>query len=333
MPKHINDEVRVSGSEETTPKRARRQQDSFHMRAQRFIITYSQIDEQFDRDTLGPYIKNTFFDHDTLIRSEYILIAVEGHPNTGGYHIHAYIDAGDHFIVNAPTLLDHSGTHPNIKTVRTTPHKVYEYVAKVGDVIFEEGTPPTTPTTPTTPTKVSADTKWSMIIEARSKEEFFKRATEMAPRDTRLHFSSVEAYANWKYRDIPENYVTPGITCNCEDYPQLTDWVQTYIHHTYLGRPKSLVMWGGSRLGKTLWARSLGKHSYFRGLFVLEGFQPTEVKFAIFDELVNGFSTIPNFKPWFKGEQEFVVEDKYMRKQRIIWGKPSIFIGNSDPRE
>lgn len=43
-------------------------------------------------------------------------------------------------------------------------------------------------------------------------------------------------------------------------------------------------------------------------------------------------ATVPNFKAWFGGQQEFVIGDKYMKKQRIAWGKPCIYIGNSDPR-
>ena len=33
---------------------------------------------------------------------------------------------------------------------------------------------------------------------------------------------------------------------------------------------RSLVIFGGTRLGKTLWARSLGNHAYFGGLFSLD---------------------------------------------------------------
>ena len=157
----------------------------FRIRAQRFIITYSQIQADFDQNKLGPFLKSKFFDHDKLVHQEYILIAVEDHPNSGGYHVHIYVDVGDNFIINEPTTLDYCGYHPNIKAVRTTPFKVYEYVLKDGDIMFEEGEPPKAVT------KVSADDKWSTIMEASSKEEFMKRANKMAPRDTVLHYTSV----------------------------------------------------------------------------------------------------------------------------------------------
>jgi hypothetical protein len=141
------------------------------------------------------------------------------------------------------------------------------------------------------------------------------------------------AFAEWRYRTKTTPYKSPGITCHCEDFPQLTDWVQTYLRHPYSGRPKSLVIYGDSLIGKTIWARSLGTHAYFPSLFMLEGFNPETSTYAIFDDLIGGLATIPNFKFWLGEQMEFVTGDKYMRKQRIKWGKPCIYICNDDPRE
>lgn len=66
---------------------------------------------------------------------------------------------------------------------------------------------------------------------------------------------------------------------------------------------------------------------------MLEGFNATESQYAIFDGMEKGLKSIPNFKFWLGGEKEFVIGDKYMRKQRIMWGKPSIYLGNTDPRK
>ena len=48
--------------------------------------------------------------------------------------------------------------------------------------------------------------------------------------------------------------------------------------------------------------------------------------------MLKGMELVPDFKFWMGGQQEFVVGDKYMRKQRIRWGKPSIYLANEDPR-
>jgi hypothetical protein len=66
---------------------------------------------------------------------------------------------------------------------------------------------------------------------------------------------------------------------------------------------------------------------------MLEGFVANKVNFAIFDDLIDGLATIPNFKFWFGGQAAFNVGDKYMKKQRINWLKPCIYISNEDPRQ
>jgi Geminivirus rep protein central domain len=293
------------------------------MRAKRFILTYSQLADSFNRDGLGEHLKSLCPDF------ECISISVEEHPKTGGHHIHVYLDSGKPtgLTINDPLFFDYCEHHPNIKGIQVTPHKAYRYCTKDGVIIFEEGEPPETPS------KTSGDDKWSTIMAASTKEEFLKSAMEHAPRDTVLHFQSLQSFADWKYRDNPEDYSSCEMTCHCEEYPQLTEWVQTNLHSPVQGRPKSLIIWGPSLTGKTLWARSLGKHAYFPGLFMLEGFNADEVQYAVFDDLLNGIHTIPNFKFWLGGQREFVIGDKYMRKQRIKWGKPSILIGNNDPRE
>ncbi|KAN0085082.1 hypothetical protein V8E54_001549 [Elaphomyces granulatus] len=290
------------------------------MRAQRYLLTYSQVPDTFDRDGLGPFLRSIFE------KATCITVAVEEHPTTGGYHLHSYVDASTPFVINEPSLLDWSDCHPNIKPVRTTPHKAYQYTLKDGEVIFEEGE------IPETPSKLSNDDKWTTILEATTKEDFLKAAVDTAPRDSVLHFSSLLTFADWRYRDTPGEFIAPEYECRCESYPTLTDWIKSCLLPKTNGRRKSLIMYGPSLTGKTTWARSQGPHAYFPGLFMLEGFSPSDVEYAIFDDMMHGIYSIPNWKFWLGGQSEFAIGDKYMRKQRITWGKPCIFIGNSDPR-
>ncbi|KAN0085235.1 hypothetical protein V8E54_001702 [Elaphomyces granulatus] len=267
----LDTEAAVSGSESTPPKRQRSQ---FRIRAQRFLLTYSQVHQDFDRDGLGPFLKDIFGD------LECITIAVEEHPTTGGYHLHVYVDKGSTFVINSADLLDFCDVHPNIKPVRTTPHKARDYVLKDGYIIFDEGSPPETPS------KLSADDKWSTILEAITKEDFLKAAVDIAPRDSILHFSSLMTFAEWRYRDTPGEFTTPEYDCHCEEYPILTEWIKSSLLSTTAGRRKSLVIWGPSLTGKTTWARSQGQHAYFPGLFMLEGFSPSNCEYAVFDDMM-----------------------------------------------
>jgi len=103
-----------------------------------------------------------------------------------------------------------------------------------------------------------------------------------------------------------------------------------------LGRPQSLVLYGQSRLGKTLWARSLGKHVNCVGLLsgdVLLKAEREDVKYAIFDDIRGGIKFFPSFKEWLGGQPEVTVKCLYREPKPILWGKPSIWLSNTDPRD
>lgn len=97
-------------------------------------------------------------------------------------------------------------------------------------------------------------------------------------------------------------------------------------------RPRGLVLYGATRLGKTVWARSLGLHAYFGGLFNLDEFNAHDCKYAIFDDISGGFGFFPSYKQWLGGQYEFTVSDKYKHKMSVRWGKPTIWLCNTDPR-
>jgi len=98
-----------------------------------------------------------------------------------------------------------------------------------------------------------------------------------------------------------------------------------------IGRKQSLILWGESRLGKTLWARSLGSHIYWGSQFSLDEFTETAA-YAVFDDMQGGLTFFPSYKSWLGHQADFICTDKYRGKRRIFWGKPAIYLSNSDPR-
>ena len=95
-------------------------------------------------------------------------------------------------------------------------------------------------------------------------------------------------------------------------------------------RVKSLILWGPTRTGKTLFARSLGRHSYFNLQFNLDSFSESS-DYAVFDDIQGGFEFFHAYKGWLGAQKEFVITDKYKRKKTIKWGKPCIMLMNDDP--
>lgn len=92
------------------------------------------------------------------------------------------------------------------------------------------------------------------------------------------------------------------------------------------------MVYGPSRLGKTIWARSLGNHAYFGGLFSLDE-SIDDVAYAVFDDMQGGIEFFHAYKFWLGHQRQFYATDKYKRKKLITWGKPAIWLANTDPRE
>ncbi|QPB44148.1 putative replication initiation protein [Botrytis cinerea genomovirus 1] len=288
------------------------------------MLTYAQIDDTFDRKKFGPWLKEK-------CGALTIRVALEEHKETGGLHIHAYVEAPTQFTINSADFLDYCGHHPNILPIRVTFYKTWDYVGKDGDIIFEEGPPPPRPAE-----KSGSAAVWTAIVmAANTVDEFLEEALKSRPGDLIKNFTQFKAFAEWRYKPKGLTYVSPEIVCHMEDYPQLEQWVLENLRGGLPAgaRKQSLVMWGDTRLGKTLWARSLGKHAYFPGMFMLDGFNEEGCEYAIFDDIIEGFKGIASYKGWFGSQHEVVVTDKYRMKQRITWGRPSVFISNTDPRD
>lgn len=81
-----------------------------------------------------------------------------------------------------------------------------------------------------------------------------------------------------------------------------------------------------------MWARSLGKHAYFGGLFSLDE-SIEDVEYAIFDDMQGGLEYFHSYKFWLGCQDQFYATDKYKGKKLIKWGRPAIYLSNSNPLE
>lgn len=58
-----------------------------------------------------------------------------------------------------------------------------------------------------------------------------------------------------------------------------------------------------------------------------------DADYAIFDDLQGGISFFPSYKNWLGCQQQFQVKKLYRDPVLIQWGKPCIWISNTDPRD
>lgn len=57
-----------------------------------------------------------------------------------------------------------------------------------------------------------------------------------------------------------------------------------------------------------------------------------DVDYAIFDDIRGGIKFFPSFKEWL-GSQDYVTVKRLYKEPKLVkWGKPSIWLSNSDPR-
>ena len=129
-------------------------------------------------------------------------------------------------------------------------------------------------------------------------------------------------------RSCPNEYVLRY----SKDTFRVPSIVQSWIDENVYGdlsRPKSLILWGASRLGKKEFARVIDKHWY-----MCTDWDVTQVnadsKYGVIDDIPS--ERFLYWKSFLGYQRQFTVTDKFYKKQ-IIWGKPVIWLSNDDPRK
>lgn len=282
------------------------------------LLTYAQC------GTLDPFL---VVNHLASLNAECI-IGREHHAD-GGIHLHAFVDFGRKFRSRKTRIFDVEGYHPNVSPSKGSPGKGYDYATKHGDVVAGGLVRPGDANT-----QATLDERATEILSAQTKDELLEACRTLAPSKLLWNYTSLRAYANDHYRDEKPPYVHPEeIRIDTSAYPELDEWYQENVVEWRMGRRgRSLVLIGPSRLGKTVWARSLSQnHTHYGNMFSLDEFDE-EADYAIFDDIQGGLEYFPGYKGWLGHQQHFTCTDKYRGKRTVTWGKPAIWCSNTDPR-
>lgn len=157
------------------------------------------------------------------------IIGKESHQD-GGVHLHAFFDFGRKRRFRRADVFDISGCHPNIEGSRGTPWLGWDYATKDGDVVGGGLERPTE--RPLGGGSVSSENaKWSQIVAAKDRDEFFQLCRDLAPKSLCTSFPSLSKYADWTYRPRQREYTTPGGTFDLEKYPELSEWSEGIASH------------------------------------------------------------------------------------------------------
>jgi len=181
---------------------------SFTFSARYVLLTYSQC---------GDLSEWAVLDHISALGAECI-IGREDHAD-GGTHLHVFCDFGRKKQSRRSDFFDVGGRHPNIEASRGRPEFGYDYAIKDGNVVAGGLPRPGTSGLPPT------ENKWSTIVEAESREQFFDLLRQLDPKTLVTKWSELNRYADATYATKHEPYVGPaGVKFELGMVPELARW-------------------------------------------------------------------------------------------------------------
>lgn len=270
---------------------------TFRINAINFALTYPQA---------NGLSKHQLFEGLLSLQPVYLLCAVENHANTG-IHYHAYFKAPKKLDVRDERYFDVDGNHPNIQGCRDTKAWI-TYIRKEDKEPLEHG-------------KITTKRGWAEALSMGSEAEFVAEVQNISPRDFVLANERVLSFAKRRYSETPE-YI-PRFT----EFTPTTNMQRWELQRLDKDRPKSLFIKGPSRLGKTAYARSIGRHMYFNGMIDIELWDD-KAEYAVFDDVQ--WEYFPQKKGFIGAQEQFTLTDKYKKKKTVNWGKPIIYLYNPD---
>jgi len=257
------------------------------------------------------------------------IIGRESHED-GGTHLHAFVDFGRKYRSRNTNAFDVEGYHPNISPSKGRPAQGWDYATKDGDIVAGGLERPRE----SNPKGIKLEEAATAIMDATTKDELYQLCSTLAPSKMLWSYPSIRAYANDRFMEQRPTYEHPAdVTIDTSAYPELDRWAEENLDGFRMGRRgRSLILIGPSRLGKTVWARSLREnHIHHGGLFSLDEHRD-DADYAIFDDIQGGIEYFPGYKNWLGHQLHFTATDKYKGKKTINWGKPAIWCSNNDPR-
>lgn len=224
----------------------------FRFQGKNLLLTYSQV-QNVSAFTDRP---DSHFDFvSTVVRPPDVYrLGRESHED-GGTHFHVFVSWEDRVSFRNEHALDFAGVHPNIAPIRKTPEKAWRYSGKDDDIIHERGRIDG----PTGAPKGNDDSVWAEALNADTTEQFLCHLRSNAPRHYVIYHEQLVRFTETHFAPRAPVYESPRFTLVGAE--RVDEWYEQsgIFDGRRLGsRPKSICLYGPSRTGKTVYARSLG---------------------------------------------------------------------------
>lgn len=227
----------------------------FEINTKALLLTYSQLNDDEQQRFFEVPTSHYDFVVDTLGDPVCYRLGRERHQD-GGFHAHCYVSFASAVRIRSERRLDFGGSHPNIQSVRTGHRRTWEYAGKENDIILDFGVPPDESRSRSS----SSQEVWHEIVGKESEAEFYDACRTLAPFYFVLYRSNLERYCAWRYGSERTEYSSPEFDADPPD--AVIEWLeQARLGHRGGPRRRSLILWGPSLTGKTVWARSLGRYA------------------------------------------------------------------------
>lgn len=185
------------------------------------LLTYSDCPDDFDPQCIIDAVTGT---------GAVYRLGRELHQN-GKPHFHCFVQWDEPFShPDAGQLFFVGGRRANIKRFSANPGRRWDYVGKyaghkeghfiIGDACERPGGDKEDSE------RTQADI-WGEIICATTEGEFFEKLAALAPKQLGCNFGSLKLYAEWKYRPVVAEYVTPQ--GEFDPVPELEEWRQQWL--------------------------------------------------------------------------------------------------------
>ncbi|ADM64623.2 replication initiator protein [Spinach severe curly top virus] len=303
-----------------------RQNKSFRLSSKNIFLTYPQCD--IPKDEVLQLLQNLPW---SVVKPTYIRVASERHAD-GTPHLHCLIQLSGKSNIKDCRFFDithprrSANYHPNVQAAKDA-NAVHNYITKEGDYC-ESGQYKVSGSS-----KANKDDVYHNAVNSGGVKEALEIIKAGDPKTFVIQHHNVLANLERIFKKPQETWTPPFPLSSFNNVPdEMQEWADNYFGQPIESRPirpKSLIIEGDSRTGKTCWARSLGKHNYLSGHL---DFNPrvysNEVEYNVIDDIAPSYLKLKHWKELIGAQHDWQSNCKYGKPVQIKGGIPSIILCN-----
>ncbi|CBY85120.1 Replication-associated protein [Sweet potato leaf curl Uganda virus-[Uganda:Kampala:2008]] len=298
----------------------------FNIKAKNYFLTYPQC--SLTKEEALDQLLNL----NTPTNKKFIKICRELHEN-GEPHLHVLLQfEGNYQCTNqrffdlvSPSRSTHF--HPNIQRAKSS-SDVKSYVDKDGDTL-EWGEFQVDGRSARGGQQTAKDAA-AEALNASSKEAALQIIREKLPEKFIFQYHNLVSNLDRIFSPPPSVYSSPFSLSSFNNVPDIiSEWAAENVMDSAArpDRPISIVIEGPSRIGKTVWARSLGPHNYLCGhLDLSPKVYSNSAWYNVIDDVNPQY--LKHFKEFMGAQKDWQSNCKYGKPVQIKGGIPTIFLCN-----